>query len=75
MKVRQGSNKRFGKSAYLSWILENDAPFSPKTKVYTLPSIEYDFWMTMKNSETGYLGLPSKERQAGMYLHFSSHES
>ena len=67
LKVKQKANKKFGKSSYLSWIVHPKAPFAPETKVYTLPSIEYDFWMKMKNAKTGYLRIHSKGAdKAGM---------
>merc|ERR1719192_2419804 len=49
-----------GKSSYLSWILENDSPFSMETRVYSLPAIEEKFWNDMlsrNKDEPGYLTL------------------
>ena len=67
MRVHKNASKRFGKSSYMSWIIDPKAPFSPQTKVYSLPAIEYDFWMKMKNNKTGYLRIQSKGfDQAGL---------
>ena len=48
------------KSSYLSWILEEDAPFSDETRIYSLPIYEENFWNRMVDEKKGYLRLYSK---------------
>ena len=48
------------KSSYLSWVLENDAPLSELSRVFSLSIHEENFWNQMVDQKTGYLRLYTK---------------
>jgi hypothetical protein len=46
-----------GRSGYISWIVEETSVLSDKTRVFTLPEVEFEFWTKMIDLETGYIRL------------------
>jgi len=44
----------------VSWILDESSELSKKTKVFSLPMVEFNFWTKMVNLKTGYLRVIQK---------------
>ena len=42
-----------------SWITDDSSALSEESRVYLLPSVEYDFWNKILNKKTGYLSVQS----------------
>ena len=45
---------------YMSWILSEKSPFHQNCRVHILSNPEYEFWATMVNPDTGYIGIKTK---------------
>ena len=54
LNVKRGA-LNIGNSSYISWIMDENSKLAVTNRVYTLPSIEYDFWKKMKDENTGYI--------------------
>ena len=75
-------NERTGKiesktrSSYISWVLEDEAPFDKhRTKVYSLPFDEHKFWEAMVDGRSGYIRIQNKVRlDCQNLLIFKKHE-
>ena len=50
---------RDGSDLY-SWITDDSSAISEESRVYLLPSIEFDFWNKILNKKTGYLNVQSQ---------------
>ena len=44
----------------MSWILSEKSPFHQNCRVHILSNPEYEFWATMVNPDTGYIGIKTK---------------
>ena len=58
---RTGKLETKTRSSYISWILEEEAPFDKRrTKVYSLPYDEHKFWEAMVDGRSGYIRIQNK---------------
>ena len=60
-KLKPSFNAIKTTSSYISWILEEEAPFDQRrTKVYSLSTDEHKFWTAMVDWKDGYIRIQNK---------------